>query len=206
MKALEWETIEYGADASAEGKHKALIILGHIPSEQAGMEDCAVWLKGFVTEVPVRVHCHGGAFLAGEVTAGGVPARAIAGNHGGFPFVSRGMIRIQGRRVSIGLALASLCCAYASPAADRITQTIDNRRVTLAGHVSPRITAAVDQGPVDPGHAASVCDGGAESTRRHSKPIWSGCRQSSRMQVRANYHAWLTPEQYADRFGLRRPT
>ena len=49
----EWEAIEYGDDAAAEGKHKALIILGHIPSEQAGMEDCAEWLKGFVPEVPV---------------------------------------------------------------------------------------------------------------------------------------------------------
>ena len=53
-EGLEWETIEYGADAAAEGKHKALVILGHIPSEQAGMEDCARWLKGFLTEVPVE--------------------------------------------------------------------------------------------------------------------------------------------------------
>jgi putative NIF3 family GTP cyclohydrolase 1 type 2 len=53
-EGLEWETIEYGADAAAEGKHKALVILGHIPSEQAGMEDCAQWLKGFITEVPVE--------------------------------------------------------------------------------------------------------------------------------------------------------
>jgi putative NIF3 family GTP cyclohydrolase 1 type 2 len=49
----EWETIEYVADASAEGKPKALILLGHIASEQPGMEDCAQWLKTFVTEVPV---------------------------------------------------------------------------------------------------------------------------------------------------------
>jgi putative NIF3 family GTP cyclohydrolase 1 type 2 len=54
-EGLEWETIEYGADAAAEGKHKALVILGHIPSEQAGMEDCARWLKSFVTEVPVEL-------------------------------------------------------------------------------------------------------------------------------------------------------
>src|SRR5216683_307975 len=31
----EWETVEYVADAVTEGKPKALIILGHIPSEQA---------------------------------------------------------------------------------------------------------------------------------------------------------------------------
>ena len=53
-EGLEWETIEYGADAAAEGKHKALIILGHIPSEQSGMEDCAKWLKTFIPEVKVE--------------------------------------------------------------------------------------------------------------------------------------------------------
>jgi len=53
-EGLEWETIEYGADAVAEGRKKALVILGHIPSEQAGMEDRARWLRTFVTEVPVE--------------------------------------------------------------------------------------------------------------------------------------------------------
>jgi putative NIF3 family GTP cyclohydrolase 1 type 2 len=50
----EWETVEYVADAVTEGKPKALIILGHIPSEQAGMEECARWLKTFVSEVPIE--------------------------------------------------------------------------------------------------------------------------------------------------------
>ena len=49
----EWETIEYVADASAEGKRKALILLGHISSEQAGMEECALWLQTFIKDVPV---------------------------------------------------------------------------------------------------------------------------------------------------------
>ena len=52
-ESREWETVEYVADAVTEGKPKALIILGHIPSEQAGMEECARWLKTFVSEVPV---------------------------------------------------------------------------------------------------------------------------------------------------------
>jgi len=49
----EWETVEYVADAVTEGKQKALIILGHIPSEQAGMEEAVRWLKTFVSEVPI---------------------------------------------------------------------------------------------------------------------------------------------------------
>ena len=52
-EGLEWETIEYGADAAAEGKHKALIVLGHIPSEQAGMQECATWLKTFLPGVRI---------------------------------------------------------------------------------------------------------------------------------------------------------
>jgi len=50
----EWETVEYAADAATEGKRKALIIIGHVPSEQAGMEECARWLKTFVKNVPVE--------------------------------------------------------------------------------------------------------------------------------------------------------
>jgi len=49
----EWETVEYAADAVSEGRKKALIVIGHIPSEQQGMEECARWLKGFVKNVPI---------------------------------------------------------------------------------------------------------------------------------------------------------
>ncbi|MFL6448437.1 MAG: Nif3-like dinuclear metal center hexameric protein [Bryobacteraceae bacterium] len=50
----EWETIEYVSDAAAQGRHKALILMGHIQSEQAGMAYCAAWLKTFIQDVPVR--------------------------------------------------------------------------------------------------------------------------------------------------------
>jgi putative NIF3 family GTP cyclohydrolase 1 type 2 len=49
----EWETIEYVNDASAEGRRKALLLVGHIPSEQPGMENCARWLKTFISGVPI---------------------------------------------------------------------------------------------------------------------------------------------------------
>jgi hypothetical protein len=31
-----------------------LIVIGHVPSEQAGMEECTRWLKGFLKDVPVQ--------------------------------------------------------------------------------------------------------------------------------------------------------
>lgn len=53
-EAPEWETIEYAADAVTEKDKKGLIVLGHIPSEQAGMEECTRWLKTFIKDVPVE--------------------------------------------------------------------------------------------------------------------------------------------------------
>jgi putative NIF3 family GTP cyclohydrolase 1 type 2 len=53
-ESREWETVEYAADAVSQKKEKALVVLGHIPSEQAGMEECVRWLKPFVPEVPVE--------------------------------------------------------------------------------------------------------------------------------------------------------
>jgi putative NIF3 family GTP cyclohydrolase 1 type 2 len=50
----EWETVEYASDAVTEGRKKALIVIGHIPSEQPGMEECTRWLKGFVKDVTVE--------------------------------------------------------------------------------------------------------------------------------------------------------
>lgn len=50
----EWETVEYADDAVTQGRNKALIVIGHIPSEQPGMDECTRWLKGFVKDVPVQ--------------------------------------------------------------------------------------------------------------------------------------------------------
>jgi putative NIF3 family GTP cyclohydrolase 1 type 2 len=44
-EAREWETVPYVQDAAAEGRPKALILLGHEVSEEAGMQECARWLR-----------------------------------------------------------------------------------------------------------------------------------------------------------------
>jgi len=49
----EWETIEYVSDAAAQGRPKALILMGHIPSEQAGMASCTEWLRTFIKRIPI---------------------------------------------------------------------------------------------------------------------------------------------------------
>jgi len=58
----EWETVEYFRDAAALGQKKGLIVLPHEGGEEAGMEECARWLKGFVTEVPIQFIASGDPF------------------------------------------------------------------------------------------------------------------------------------------------
>ena len=50
----EWEGVEYARDKVTAGERKALILVGRVVSEEAGMESCAGWLKTIVSEVPVR--------------------------------------------------------------------------------------------------------------------------------------------------------
>jgi putative NIF3 family GTP cyclohydrolase 1 type 2 len=40
----EWETLEYARDAVHAGQKKALVLLGHMSSEEPGMEWCAAWM------------------------------------------------------------------------------------------------------------------------------------------------------------------
>jgi putative NIF3 family GTP cyclohydrolase 1 type 2 len=50
----DWDLIAYAQDVVSSGQKKGLILLGHMRSEMWGMKYCAEWLRGFVTEVPVR--------------------------------------------------------------------------------------------------------------------------------------------------------
>jgi len=47
-EAPEWETYQYVNDAQLQGKNKAVVFIGHTNSEEAGMNYCASWLKGFI--------------------------------------------------------------------------------------------------------------------------------------------------------------
>lgn len=53
-EAPEWESYLYANDAVSLGKNKAIVFLGHIKSEEAGMEYCAKWLSGFVKDIPIH--------------------------------------------------------------------------------------------------------------------------------------------------------
>jgi putative NIF3 family GTP cyclohydrolase 1 type 2 len=49
----EWETSEYVRDAISVGQNKALIVIGHAPSEEAGMKHLVGWLQSHFPDVKI---------------------------------------------------------------------------------------------------------------------------------------------------------
>ncbi len=53
-EAQDWDLPMFVQDSVAAGRKKAFIVIGHVLSEQWGMDYAADWLRGFVTEIPAR--------------------------------------------------------------------------------------------------------------------------------------------------------
>jgi uncharacterized protein (TIGR03437 family) len=112
---------------------------------------------------------------------------------------------IRARWTSLGLLLTCLGAvswAQESRVPSRVPNRIDNtRRTTLGGHVHPQARSEFDQGRVRP-------DATLDYVTLELEP--SAAQKADLEQLLAeqqnpgspNYHHWLTPEQYADRFGV----
>jgi hypothetical protein len=95
--------------------------------------------------------------------------------------------------------LATSLCFAAQP--DRVTAPVDSSRmVALQNHVSPFARTLYDQGPVEPSHPLSI-------TMLFTPTVAQRAALQKLVEDQQNpkspsFHAWLTPEQYGDRFGL----
>jgi subtilase family serine protease len=107
------------------------------------------------------------------------------------------------RPVTLFLTFSVSLSAFSqTKAPSRITRAIDEREtVVLQGNLRPQLRAAVDQGRMDGGQrlrgVSMVFKRSAAQEAALDKLLAEQQDSSS-----ANYHKWLTPEQYADRFGL----
>jgi len=105
-------------------------------------------------------------------------------------------------RRALTAALAMSCFVPLLPAQqDRITGVIDNtRRVALRGNIDARVQAASDRGRVEPSvtlpYVALVLKPSAAQQADLNQLLAAQQDPSS-----PNYHHWLTPEQFANRFG-----
>jgi hypothetical protein len=100
--------------------------------------------------------------------------------------------------------IAPVLCLFAGALQaqrDRITTQADrSRMVVLQGHRHPRATPANDQGPVEP----SFRTVGMTLLLKQSPEQQAEVQQLLARQQdpsSPDYHKWLTPEEYADRFG-----
>ena len=98
------------------------------------------------------------------------------------------------------LVLAPTLCFAAQ--SDRIMGSIESRQmVILRGSVHPKAQPQFDQGPIDPsyqlGYVTLIV---APSPSQQAALDQLLAQQQDRSS--ANFHKWLTPEQYADRFGM----
>jgi len=108
-------------------------------------------------------------------------------------------------RLRLFALFVSLCAVFtltAQAQQDRITGRISNSSmVVLRGHVPGRALRAVNQGPVAASFVLpSVTMHLAASTSQEAalRQLLASQQDSSS----ANYHKWLTPEQYASQFGV----
>src|SRR5271166_699218 len=102
------------------------------------------------------------------------------------------------------LAFVSLAAFAGSGLAQqtRIAQKIDNtQRVTLTGQVHPKALPEFDQGRVSPSLAISYVT--IELAKSPSQQTGlDQLLQDQQNPASPNYHQWLTPEEYAQRFGV----
>lgn len=129
------------------------------------------------------------------------PAFAVFGDKGIRMQVLR-RFRCEGLSLLAALLICALPCLAQKGQPDRIAGPIDtNQMVTLTGHVHPMAQAQYDKGPVDAsqemGYVTLLIKPTASQQAAVQQLLAEQHDQSSK-----NYHKWLTPEQYADRFGL----
>ena len=100
----------------------------------------------------------------------------------------------------IPLLLSTSLCLAAQP--DRISGTIDgSRTVILAGSVHAKAQAQFDQGPVEPSFQLPYITMVMQPSAKQQTDLQQ-LLQQQQDPASPNYRKWLTPEQYADRFGV----
>jgi subtilase family serine protease len=96
--------------------------------------------------------------------------------------------------------LATSLCFAAQP--DRITSAINsNQTVALAKSLHPKAKPQYDQGPVDPSLKLSYMTMLMAPSPSQQKALDQLLAEQQDRES-ASYHKWLTPQQFADQFGL----
>src|SRR5690242_20224894 len=100
------------------------------------------------------------------------------------------------------LAAISIISSAQTRATSRISQSANDQQVTaLRDNVHPFIRRAVDQGPVAQSKVLNRVVMQFKRSDAQEKAL-ELLLQQQQDPASPNYHKWLTPEQFADRFGM----
>ena len=107
--------------------------------------------------------------------------------------------------MKLSASLTSALCVLvvqAAPQKDRITKSVDNRqRIALHGHMHPKARPENDQGRVSPSLDLSYVTLALAPSATQQVEL-DQLLAGQQTPGSPNYHHWLTPEEYAQRFGV----
>ena len=103
--------------------------------------------------------------------------------------------------IALTILLSSLAIAQ-SPQQNRVIRPVDNRSVVrLQGSLNPRARAEFDQGPTSPTLKMQRMTLFFQPTAEQQAAL-NQLLAEQQDPASPNYHKWLTPEEFADRFGI----
>src|SRR5262245_2150707 len=107
------------------------------------------------------------------------------------------------RRIAASLLALTLCFPTANLLAQRrIRGPVENgRRVRLSGHINPLARAENDIGPIDGSEILSSITLRFRQTAEQQAEL-EALLARQQDPASPDYHRWLTPEEYGQRFGL----
>src|SRR6266540_1406032 len=108
------------------------------------------------------------------------------------------------RRLITHSAIAFLLCATSTTVfaeRNRINRIDNTRRVRIPGHLHPSAISANDEGQVDPSFVLPSVTLALKPSDAQQVDLDKFLEQQQDPSS-PNYHRWLTPEEYADRFGV----
>ena len=132
---------------------------------------------------------------------GNKPYKLIQSRYTDLPGVSMRIVKLG----FLALLITSLFSALVyAEAPDRIAGAIDSARgVALAKSLHPKAQAQYDQGAVEPSFELSYITLTTTPSAAQQKAL-NRLLAQQQDPASPNYHRWLTPAEYADRFGLSR--
>lgn len=112
------------------------------------------------------------------------------------------VLTFSARQIRAFVTLACVFAGLANAQRNRILRPVDNQeRATLTGHMHPRATAANDQGRAAPTLHLDYVTLGFNQTASQKADL-ARLLADQQNPNSPGYHQWLTPEQYAERFGI----